>query len=209
MKRSIVQTGSSLAVTLPMEVVQAFGLQKGPGGRRRGPSPDRRHHDPAGRRLRRGRPDHGPVQGAGRRGPRSSNGAAQADAAMTRYLSAAAGFEPSPGPDGSAQRRSRHPRSAGARRGHRQTHARVRRRGPLPVAGVKAAALLHAIVTTTPFVTASKGTAAVAAECFLAANGFALAATDQELAEMTTSVEKGELGIEAASIWVRQRVRKA
>ena len=29
MKRSIVQTGSSLAVTLPMEVVQAFGLQKG------------------------------------------------------------------------------------------------------------------------------------------------------------------------------------
>lgn len=29
MKRSIVQTGSSLAVTLPMEVVQAFNLQKG------------------------------------------------------------------------------------------------------------------------------------------------------------------------------------
>ena len=78
-----------------------------------------------------------------------------------------------------------------------------------PSPAAKAAALLHAIVTTTPFVTASKGTAAVAAECFLAANGFALAATDQELAEMTTSVEKGELGIEAASIWVRQRIRKA
>jgi len=29
MKRSVVQTGSSLAVTLPMEVVQAFGLRKG------------------------------------------------------------------------------------------------------------------------------------------------------------------------------------
>ena len=28
-KRSIVQTGSSLAVTLPIEVVQAFELQKG------------------------------------------------------------------------------------------------------------------------------------------------------------------------------------
>jgi len=28
-KRSIVQTGSSLAVTLPVEVVQAFGLEKG------------------------------------------------------------------------------------------------------------------------------------------------------------------------------------
>ena len=78
-----------------------------------------------------------------------------------------------------------------------------------PSLAVKAAALLHAIVTTTPFVTASKGTAAVAAECFLVANGLALAATDQELAEMTTSVEKGELGIEATSIWMRQRIRKA
>ena len=29
MKRSIVQTGSSLAVTLPMEVVVGFGLKKG------------------------------------------------------------------------------------------------------------------------------------------------------------------------------------
>ena len=29
MKRSLVQTGSSLAVTLPVDVVQAFGLKKG------------------------------------------------------------------------------------------------------------------------------------------------------------------------------------
>ena len=29
MKRSLFQTGSSLAVTLPMAVVQAFGLKKG------------------------------------------------------------------------------------------------------------------------------------------------------------------------------------
>ena len=29
MKRSLVQTGSSLAVTLPIDVVQAFGLHKG------------------------------------------------------------------------------------------------------------------------------------------------------------------------------------
>jgi len=29
MKRRIVQTGSSLAVTLPVEVVEAFGLRKG------------------------------------------------------------------------------------------------------------------------------------------------------------------------------------
>ena len=29
MKRSLVQIGSSLAVTLPIDVVQAFGLRKG------------------------------------------------------------------------------------------------------------------------------------------------------------------------------------
>jgi death-on-curing protein len=78
-----------------------------------------------------------------------------------------------------------------------------------PSLPAKAAALLHAIVTTTPFVTASKGTAAVAAECFLAANGLALAASDQDLVQLTTATEKGELGIEAASIWMRQRIRKA
>jgi len=77
-----------------------------------------------------------------------------------------------------------------------------------PSLAAKAAALLHALVTTTPFVTASKGTAAVAAECFLAANGLALAATDQDLVELTTSIEKGEVGIEAASIWVGQRIAR-
>ena len=73
----------------------------------------------------------------------------------------------------------------------------------------KAAALLHSLVTLSPFVMASKGTAAVAAECFLAANGVALAATDQELTELTTSIERGEVGIEGTSIWVGQRVAKA
>ena len=78
-----------------------------------------------------------------------------------------------------------------------------------PSLAAKAAALLHALVATTPFITASKGTAAVAAECFLAANGLALAATDQEIAELTTSIERGEVGLEGASIWVGQRVAKA
>jgi death-on-curing protein len=73
----------------------------------------------------------------------------------------------------------------------------------------KAAALLHSLVTLSPFVMASKGTAAVAAECFLTANGVALAATDQELTELTTSIERGEVGIEGTSIWVGQRVAKA
>ena len=48
-----------------------------------------------------------------------------------------------------------------------------------PTLAAKAAALLHALVTTAPFVTASKGTAALAAECFLAANGVGLTATDR------------------------------
>ena len=78
-----------------------------------------------------------------------------------------------------------------------------------PSLATKAAALMHALVTTTPFVTASKGTAVVAAECFLAANGVALAATDQELTELTRSIEKGEVGIEGTAIWVGQRVAKA
>jgi death-on-curing protein len=78
-----------------------------------------------------------------------------------------------------------------------------------PSLAAKAAALMHALVTTTPFVAASRGTAVVAAECFLAANGVALAATDQELTELTRSIEKGDVGIEGTAIWVGQRVAKA
>jgi len=78
-----------------------------------------------------------------------------------------------------------------------------------PSLAAKAAALLHALVTTTPFVTASKGTAAVAAECFLAANAIALTATDQDLMQVITSTERGELGIESIAVWMRQRMAKA
>jgi death-on-curing protein len=77
-----------------------------------------------------------------------------------------------------------------------------------PSLAAKAAALLHALITTTPFVTASKGTAAVAAECFLAANGAALTATDQDLVQLTTAIEKGEMAIEAITVWMGQRVAK-
>lgn len=75
-----------------------------------------------------------------------------------------------------------------------------------PSLAAKAAALLHAIVTTAPFVTASRGTAAVAAECFLAANGLALSAADQDLSDIVASVERGEVGIEALTVWVGQRI---
>jgi len=77
-----------------------------------------------------------------------------------------------------------------------------------PTLAAKAAALLYALVTTTPFVTASKGTAAVAAECFLAANGVALTTTDQDLVQLTTAIERAELGIESITVWMRQRMAK-
>lgn len=77
-----------------------------------------------------------------------------------------------------------------------------------PSLPAKAAALLHALVTTTPFIAASKGTAAVAAECFLAANGVGLTAADEDLAQLSTSVERGEMGLEAAAIWFAQRAHR-
>ena len=183
-----------------MEVVQAFGLQKGQ-------EVEVAVHPQTGAITIRpgvayvdGGQCHGPFPGAGRRGPHTSRGAAHGGCCDDALSLGRTGPEPASGPDGSAQRRPRHPRSPRARRGSRSSRRLVFDGDDLyPTLAAKAAALLHAIVTTTPFVTASKGTAAVAAECFLAANGFALAATDQELADMTTSIEKGEMGIEAAS----------
>ena len=180
MKRSIVQTGSSLAVTLPMEVVQAFGLQKGQ-------EVEVAVHPQTGAITIRpgvayvdGGADHGPIPGAGRRGPRASRRPAAADAPMTRYLSVEQVLSLHQGLTGllSGDPGIRDLRaldaavlkptlSSTARTSIRRSPQR-RRRCCTP------------LVTTTPFVTASKGTAAVAAECFLAANGVALAATDQE-----------------------------
>lgn len=77
-----------------------------------------------------------------------------------------------------------------------------------PSLAAKAAALLHALVTSAPFVTASKGTAAVAAECFLAANGLALTATDQDLVQLTTAAEAGQMGIESTTVWISQRLQR-
>lgn len=77
-----------------------------------------------------------------------------------------------------------------------------------PSLPAKAAALLHALVTSAPFITASKGTAAVAAECFLAANGLALAASDHDLVQLLSAVERGEMGLEATSIWLTQRTHR-
>jgi death-on-curing protein len=77
-----------------------------------------------------------------------------------------------------------------------------------PSLPAKAAALLHSLVTSAPFITASKGTAAVAAECFLAANGLALAASDHDLVQLLSAVERGEMGLEATTIWMAQRTHR-
>jgi len=77
-----------------------------------------------------------------------------------------------------------------------------------PTLAAKAACLMHGLVATTPFVAASKGTAAVAADCFLAANGVALAASDQDLLQVVQALERGEVGVEALAIWFSQRVQR-
>jgi death-on-curing protein len=77
-----------------------------------------------------------------------------------------------------------------------------------PTVSAKAACLLQAIVAATPFVTASKATAVVAAECFLMANGETLAASDQDLLQMVLAAERGEMGVEALAVWFSQRLQQ-
>jgi death-on-curing protein len=74
-----------------------------------------------------------------------------------------------------------------------------------PTLDVKAAALLHALATTAPFVDAGRETALLATECFLIANGAMLHATDRDLERVGEAVASGELGVEALAIWIRQR----
>jgi prophage maintenance system killer protein len=47
----------------------------------------------------------------------------------------------------------------------------------------------------------------MATELFLLVNGHELVAGDQELEALVLSVARGELGAEAISIWLRQRLR--
>jgi death on curing protein len=69
----------------------------------------------------------------------------------------------------------------------------------------KAAVLLHALTTTSPFADAGRETALLAAECFLIANGATLHATDRDLERVGGAVAAGEMGIDALTIWIRQR----
>ena len=75
-----------------------------------------------------------------------------------------------------------------------------------PTLDGKAAVLLHGLATTGAFVEASRETALLAAECFLAANGATLHATDRDLERAATLVASGEMSVDALAIWIRQRI---
>jgi death-on-curing protein len=71
----------------------------------------------------------------------------------------------------------------------------------------KAAALMHSLVLNHPFVDGNKRTGAAAAELFTECNGCAVQATDDEFEAVTVAVATGTVGIEALTIWFRQRLR--
>jgi len=72
----------------------------------------------------------------------------------------------------------------------------------------KAAALMHSIVLNHPFIDGNKRAGVMAAELLLRINAVELIAGDDEMAEMTLVVARGEVTAEAVSIWLRQRCRR-
>ncbi len=74
-----------------------------------------------------------------------------------------------------------------------------------PSVEAKAAALLQALIADAPFATANQGTALLAAEVFLLANGRTLQATDKDLERLIALVAAGQIAIEAIAIWFAQR----
>jgi death on curing protein len=74
-----------------------------------------------------------------------------------------------------------------------------------PTLESKAAALIHALALAAPFVRAGRETAILAGECFLAANGARLHASDKDLERLAASIATGEAGTEALAVWIRQR----
>ena len=71
-------------------------------------------------------------------------------------------------------------------------------------AAAKAAALMHSLVMNHPFVDGNKRVDAMAAELFLAVNGYDLEASDAALVEVTMAVARGEVSAAALAIWLRQ-----
>jgi death-on-curing protein len=76
-----------------------------------------------------------------------------------------------------------------------------------PDFAAKAAALMHSLVRSRPFVDGNKRVGAMAAELFLSANGQDVEAGDEALIDVTLATARGELSPEALAIWFRQRSR--
>lgn len=69
----------------------------------------------------------------------------------------------------------------------------------------KAAALMHSLVMNHAFVDGNKRVGAMAAELFVAVNGTHLAVDDTSFEETTYAVARGDMNVEALTIWFRQR----
>ena len=77
-----------------------------------------------------------------------------------------------------------------------------------PEIPAKAAALMHSLVMNHPFVDGNKRVGAHATLLFLRANEMEFGISPAELAEVTLSLARGELSVEALTVWLRQRVRR-
>lgn len=75
-------------------------------------------------------------------------------------------------------------------------------------AAALAAAYAFGIARNHPFVDGNKRTSFVACELFLAANGFALAASDEECLASMLSLASGEVEEGAFAAWLRENLRR-
>ena len=75
-----------------------------------------------------------------------------------------------------------------------------------PDAAALAAAYAYGIARNHPFVDGNKRTATVVSETFLVLNGFALGATDAELAVAFLALAGGELSEEEMADWFRSHI---
>jgi death-on-curing protein len=73
----------------------------------------------------------------------------------------------------------------------------------------KAAALMHSLIKNHPFVDGNKRTAITAAGIFLALNGHALRARNEELAAFTERAATGAAGLAEIATWLQVHSRAA
>ena len=73
---------------------------------------------------------------------------------------------------------------------------------------MKAAHILHCIVTRHPFLDGNKRTGWVAAKIFLKLNGYSLNPDVDETENMVREIAEGNLDVEYVSTWIFERVQK-